>query len=167
MKTDLLMEFNVDKKNKKITIQREFAAPLSTVWRAWTESKILDKWWAPKPWKAQTKSQDFHVDGRWLYSMNGPEGEEHFATADYKEISLEKSFSVKDAFSDANGKIDTSMPQTTWNVDFKGENGSTIVNIVITIDKAEEFDQFIKTGFQEGMTQGMENLDELIAKKEI
>jgi hypothetical protein len=52
-------------------------------------------------------------------------------------------------------------------VDFKGENGSTIVNIVITIDKAEEFDQFIKTGFQEGMTQGMENLDELIAKKEI
>lgn len=161
------MDFNVDKENKKITIRREFAAPVSTVWRAWTDSKILDQWWAPKPWKAQTKSNDFRVDGRWLYSMKGPDGSEHFAVADYKAITPQKSFTVKDAFSDANGNINTSMAQSTWNVDFKEENGSTIVTVQITHEKAEDFEQMLKMGFKEGMTAAMENLDELISKKAI
>jgi uncharacterized protein YndB with AHSA1/START domain len=161
------MDFNVDKENKKITIQREFAAPLTTVWRAWTDSKILDQWWAPKPWKAKTKSSDFKVDGRWLYAMIGPDGTEQFSIADYKAITPQKSFTVKDGFSDANGNINTSMPQSTWKVDFKEENGSTIVTVQITNEKKEDLDQLLKMGFKEGMTAAMENLDDLIAKKAI
>ncbi len=41
-----------DAANKKLIVVREFDAPLEEVWRAWTDSKILDKWWAPKPWRA-------------------------------------------------------------------------------------------------------------------
>ena len=48
-KTILLMDFSVDKENKRISVKREFAAPLSRVWAAWTESELLDQWWAPKP----------------------------------------------------------------------------------------------------------------------
>ena len=49
------MQINKDVDNKKMTITRSFDAPVSDVWRAWTESKLLDQWWAPKPWKAETK----------------------------------------------------------------------------------------------------------------
>ncbi len=167
MKTSLLMDFKVDKENKKITITREFAAPVSTVWRAWTESKILDQWWAPKPWKAQTKSMDFRVDGSWHYAMVGPDGEQHFARADYKAITPEKSFTGKDSFTDASGNITATLPQSTWNVDFREENGSTIVTVLITYEKTEDFEEILKMGFKEGMTAAMENLDDLIAKKAI
>lgn len=34
--------FNKDFDNKKITIERDFDAPLSHVWKAWTDSAILD-----------------------------------------------------------------------------------------------------------------------------
>ena len=48
------MQIDKDLDNKKMTITRGFDAPVADVWRAWTESELLDQWWAPKPWKAET-----------------------------------------------------------------------------------------------------------------
>lgn len=167
MKTKQVLDFNVDKENKEIVIRREFDAPVHTVWRAWTESSILDQWWAPKPWKAQTKSMDFRIGGSWLYAMVGPDGKEQFGRADYHAIALAKNFSLTDAFTDEKGNIDTAMPQSTWNVTFKEKNDSTLVTVQITNEKAEDFDKLLKTGFQEGMTAALENLDDLISDKAI
>jgi uncharacterized protein YndB with AHSA1/START domain len=55
--------FSVDKEHKRITVEKEFAAPKSEVWAAWTQSNLLDKWWAPKPWKSETKNMDFKEGG--------------------------------------------------------------------------------------------------------
>ena len=66
-----------DLPNKKMFVTREFAGTLEDVWEAWTDSNILDQWWAPKPWKAKTKTMDFREGGFWLYSMIGPDGSEH------------------------------------------------------------------------------------------
>ena len=38
------MNFVIDKENRKVKVAREFAAPLSKVWSAWTQSELLDKW---------------------------------------------------------------------------------------------------------------------------
>ncbi|MHB1279027.1 MAG: SRPBCC family protein, partial [Bacteroidia bacterium] len=86
MNAAVLFNFLVDKENKKIRVERSFNAPLDLVWAAWTEPEILDQWWAPKPWRAETKSMDFRVGGRWLYCMAGPEGERHWCLFDYKTI---------------------------------------------------------------------------------
>ena len=48
-----------DLPNKKITITRNFDSQPEHVWRAWTESELLDQWWAPKPWRTETKTLDF------------------------------------------------------------------------------------------------------------
>ena len=44
-----------DLANKKLFVIREFEGTPEQVWEAWTESELLDKWWAPKPWKAKQK----------------------------------------------------------------------------------------------------------------
>ena len=44
--------YTKDAANNKMSVVREFDAPLEKVWKAWTEPKLLDQWWAPKPWKA-------------------------------------------------------------------------------------------------------------------
>ena len=33
-----------DLANKKLHVTREFGAPVEKVWKAWTESELLDKW---------------------------------------------------------------------------------------------------------------------------
>lgn len=165
MKSTLQFDFNVDKQNKQVHVKREFAAPLKTVWAAWTDSKILDKWWAPKPWKAKTKSQDFKPGGSWYYAMVGPDGTEHWCIAEYKTVDQQKSYSLLDAFTDPQGNINTEMPRSFWTVSFTDKKDHTIVDIVIKHERLEDLEKLIEMGFKEGFTMGMENLDEVLESK--
>ena len=72
-------QISKDVQNKKLRIVRAFDAPVADVWRAWTESDLLNSWWAPKPWKAKTKTMNFREGGFWLYCMEGPDGTQHWA----------------------------------------------------------------------------------------
>ena len=47
--------FTKDLEKKKMFISREFAGSVDDVWKAWTDSKLLDQWWAPKPWKTKNE----------------------------------------------------------------------------------------------------------------
>ncbi len=164
MKRNLIMEFSVDKEKKAITVKREFEAPLAKVWAAWTQSNILDQWWAPKPWKGRTKSMDFSEGGMWLYAMVGPDRSEHWSRVDYITINPMKAFSSRDAFCDENGNIDPNMPTINWSNSFREDSGSTIVNVVLTFDRLTDLEKIIEMGFREGFTAGLENLDELLGR---
>lgn len=156
------MDFSVDKENKKISVKREFAAPLSKVWAAFTESEILDQWWAPKPWQAQTKYMDFRVGGYWIYAMIGPDGTKQWSRADYTAITPLKSYTGKDAFCDENGNVDHTFPVSFWTNDFRETSDATMVSIEIKYDQIADLEKYIEMGFKEGLTAAMENLDELL-----
>ncbi|MBB6610621.1 SRPBCC domain-containing protein [Pontibacter sp. Tf4] len=163
MKHDLAFEFSVNKENKTITVKREFAAELPLVWDAYTKSEILDQWWAPKPWKARTKTMDFREGGYWHYAMVGPEGEEHWALAHYKTIDTKKRFTAMDGFANAEGVVNTEMPQYKWEVSFTPKEEVTLVENLITFDDLAQLETTIQMGFKEGLTMAMENLDALLA----
>jgi uncharacterized protein YndB with AHSA1/START domain len=168
MKTSaLLLDFSVDKVNNRINVEREFAAPVSKVWAAWTEGQLLDQWWAPKPWKARTKALNFRVGGHWLYAMNGPAGEESWCRADYTSISPLKSFSGEDAFCDAAGNINNDFPVAYWTVEFKEKGNSTFVKVEIRFNRLADVEKYIEMGFREGFLAALENLDTLLDSAEI
>lgn len=164
MKSNLLLNFSVDKKNNRVNVERDFAAPVAKVWAAWTQSELLDQWWAPRPWKARTKSMDFREGGSWLYAMVGPEGEEHWAKVEYKTIATQQSFTANDAFSDENGTINPAFAQAMWTNTFTEADGKTTVSVAIQYDKLEDLEQMIQMGFKEGFTMALGNLDELLEK---
>ena len=156
------MNFSIDKENKKINVEREFAAPVSNVWAAWTTRELLDQWWAPKPWKAKTKSLEFKEGGHWLYAMMGPENEEQWCRLDYKSIQPKKSFSAQDAFCDKEGNIDTSYLRCMWTNTFRKGSDSTIVDVEIQYDSVADLEKYVEMGFREGFTAALENLDDLL-----
>jgi uncharacterized protein YndB with AHSA1/START domain len=159
--------FTKDLQNKKIVISREFAGSLEQVWRAFTDSKVLDQWWAPTPWKAKTKKQDFREGGTWLYAMVGPAGEEHWAMVKYKKIEKLKSIEVEDAFCDENGNINPDLPKMQWTMSFKSVPNGTLVNSVINFASQKDLEEIIKMGFEEGYTAANDNLDRLLKEKKI
>lgn len=165
MKSSLVMNFSVDREGRKIKVKREFAAPVSTVWAAWTESRLLDQWWAPKPWKAKTKTMDFREGGYWLYAMLGPNGEEHWARADFKSIVPLKTYSIDDSFCDENGNIDRSLPRSFWEVLFDEDLNTTTVSVEIRYESVSDLEKYIEMGFKEGFTAALENLDDLLEKQ--
>lgn len=165
MKNNLLMDFTVDKENSTVNVKREFNESLSNVWSAWTEPEILDLWWAPAPWKSKTKSMDFKVGGRRLYAMLGPEGEEHWAIADFSSITPKTNFKYLDAFSDSEGNLNTDFPRSDWNVSFSEQDGSTFVDISIKHKNLADLEAIIQMGFKEGFTIAMEGLDKIFDEK--
>lgn len=157
------MEFVVDKENRRVKVVREFAAPLKNVWAAWTQKELLDEWWAPRPWKTKTKSIDVKNNGHWLYSMLGPEGEEHFCRVDFKSVVPMKNFKTLGGFCDSNGNITDELPVSTWNCEFSEASSKTIVTVEIEYETLADLEKYIEMGFKEGFTMALGNLDELFA----
>ncbi|MBF4518248.1 SRPBCC domain-containing protein [Flavobacterium sp. ANB] len=164
MKSNLLMDFSVNKETSTVNVKREFNESISNVWSAWTEPEILDQWWAPAPWKSRTKKMDFTEGGRRLYAMIGPEGEEHWALADFKSITPKTNFKYLDAFCDKEGNLNTDFPRSDWDVSFSEQNGSTFVDIAIKHENISDVEKILEMGFKEGFTIAMEGLDKIFAK---
>lgn len=162
MKHNLQFDFTVNKENNTIQIKREFDAGPELVWKAWTTAELLDQWWGPKPWRAETKTMDFREGGYWLYAMVSPEGERHWSKVNYISITSQEYFKTKDGFSDENGELKTDYPQNIWESQFSANNGRTLVSTVLTFDTLEDLENTIEMGFKEGFTMGLNQLDELL-----
>ncbi|UAY55365.1 SRPBCC family protein [Arachidicoccus terrestris] len=162
MSNHLLFDFVVNKEEKTIHIKREFNANLELVWQAWTTAELLDQWWGPKPWKAQTKTMDFREGGFWLYAMVGPQGEKHWSRSDYISIEHGKSITHKDSFCDENGTSSPSAPQNVWRNDFSEKENKVHVDILLSFDALSDLETLISMGFKEGMTTDFNQLDALL-----
>lgn len=156
--------YTKDAANKKMKVAREFDAPVEQVWNAWTQPALLDQWWAPKPWKANTVSMDFREGGRWLYYMQGPDGTRHHCSFDYSAIAPNKQYKGLDAFTDEKGNINNEFPRMQWKCDFSKTGDGTKVNVEITFASEADMDKIVEMGFKEGFAMAHNNLDELLAK---
>ncbi len=159
---NLLFDFSVNKENKTIVVKKEFAAKLELVWDAWTTSELLDKWWAPLPYRNETISMNFIANGMWHYAMIGPEGEKHFCKAYYQSIDALKMFSYKDAFCNDKGEDLTEMPSMNWTNTFTSNNNVTKVNVVLNFETIDQLENIIKMGFKEGFTMGLNQLENFL-----
>jgi PhnB protein len=157
--------FTKDIPNKQLTIVKDFDAPVDLVWKAWTQSDILDQWWAPKPWKAETKTMDFRVGGQWLYCMVGPNGEKHWCRVDYKAIEPQVSISSDSAFVDEEGQTNTNLPSWNWLQQFRQTSNGMTVTVVLTFGSEASMEEIITMGFQQGFTMGLSNLDEYLSRQ--
>ncbi|MEL1256088.1 SRPBCC domain-containing protein [Flavobacterium sp. DGU38] len=164
MKSDLSMNFSVDKENKTVTIKREFNAPVANVWSAWTEAEILDQWWAPAPFKSKTKRMEFKEGGQRLYAMVNPEGGENWAVFDYTSISPKINFKHSSTFCDAEGNPNSAFGSSYWDITFSGQGDFTVVDIAIKRDSLEELEKIIEMGFKEGFTSAMKGLDKIFVE---
>lgn len=164
MTTKNQMTFSKDPDNKKIKVVREFAAPIENVWEAWTDASILDEWWAPRPWKAVTKSIDFREGGYWLYCMTGPDGERSWDREDFISIGPGKSLVVDNYFCDEAGNKNPDMPTMHWKIDFYKAGEGTKVEVEITFHDNAGLEKMVEMGFEQGFTAALGNLDEVLLK---
>jgi len=156
-----------DLKAKTILVSREFNVPVELLWKAYTETEILEQWWAPAPWRAETKFHDFKAGGFWLYAMVGPENEKHWGRLNYISIDHHKNFHLEDAFCDENGNMNTELPVSTGRIEFTPTAIGTLVEFKMTYSTEEQLQQLIEMGFEQGITICMEQLNALFTNSKI
>lgn len=157
-----MINFNEDFDSNSVYVMKIYSAEASKVWDYFTKSELLDQWWAPKPWKCETKKQDFKEGGTWLYSMVGSQGERHYSLLQYGEITEHRSFDGIDAFCDENGKISEDFPQAKWLLGFTGVEEGTKVTINIHLPSQDALKQLLDMGFEEGFKTGLNQLEEIL-----
>jgi PhnB protein len=151
--------------SREIIVKHSYKAALQTIWDAFTVPEILEKWWAPQPYKAIVVSNNFNPGGRLHYYMLSPAGEKHYCIAEFSNINPLKSYEVLDAFCDENAEINTEFPRMTWKNEFTFKNGITEVTNTITFSKVEDMTKILEMGFEKGYTTGMNQLYALLNKE--
>jgi uncharacterized protein YndB with AHSA1/START domain len=159
MNNTLLFDFIVDKPAKTVFITREFAAPLSLVWDAFTKQEILDRWTAPAPYISKTKYMNFEVGGKRFYAMVSPEGQEKWAIQEYTSITPKTNFKLYNAFADKDENPE--LPGSEWDYNFSEQNGITKVSITIFNESFERMERVLE-GFRQGFTITLENLENVL-----
>ena len=156
-----------DFKEKSILISREFNAPLANVWRAYTESELLAQWWAPAPWKAETKVMDFTIGGHWLYAMVSPEGEKHWGRMNYIAIDYHKSFNIEDCFCDENGNFNKELPVSKGQISFTITPNGTLVEFKMIYPTESDLQKIVEMGFEQGISMTLDHLEILFNQNKI
>jgi uncharacterized protein YndB with AHSA1/START domain len=147
---------------KSILVSREFNYDVAHVWRCYTEPKLLDQWWGPAPWHAETKFMKFEVGGYWLYAMVSPEGEKHWGIMKYTAITTHKNISIEDGFCDENGNLNIEMPVSKGAMDFTTTGQGTMVAFKMTYSTEAQLQAIIEMGFEQGITLCLEQLEQLL-----
>jgi uncharacterized protein YndB with AHSA1/START domain len=95
---------------KNMTVTRTFDAPVENVWKHWSDSDKVTKWWGPKGFTSPLAKMDFREGGVSLVCMRAPKefgGFDMYNTWTYKKIVPHERIEFTLNFSDNDGnKLD-------------------------------------------------------------
>ncbi len=99
-----------DQSTKTMTMTRTFDAPVAEVWKHWSDSEKVMKWWGPKGFTSPLAKMDFREGGVSLVCMRAPQefgGFDMYNTWTYKKIVPHERIEFTLNFSDKDGnKLD-------------------------------------------------------------
>jgi uncharacterized protein YndB with AHSA1/START domain len=156
------ISFQKLKDKKQIIVIHSYKNEIEILWDAFTKTEILEKWWAPEPYKAIVVSNHFENGGQLFYYMLSPTGEKHYCIAAFSNIIPYKSYNVFDAFTDENATINTALPRIKWQNTFASQDDITTVTNILNFDALEEMNQLLEMGFEQGYSMGLNQLFELL-----
>jgi uncharacterized protein YndB with AHSA1/START domain len=142
-----------------ITITREFDAPPELVFKAWTDPELVAQWMGPRSVTMDISHWDCRRGGSWTYTA-GREGEPDFASfyGSFHEVRepdrLVQTFTWE-------GEPDGVSLETMTFEELPG--GRTRAVAVSVVESFEIRDAVLASGMDVGVTEGYEQLDELLA----
>lgn len=161
-----IIVFNKDFDAASAFVMKVYHTDVSVIWDYFTKAELLDQWWAPKPWKCETRKMDFREGGSWNYAMVGPENERQYAGANYHEINFHRSFDWTDFFTDEKGSIDQQFPSVKWLIGFTGVEEGTKLTVNIHFNSEADMKKILDLGFEQGFKAALAQLEELVKQKD-
>jgi uncharacterized protein YndB with AHSA1/START domain len=99
---------------KPFVISRVFDAPRDLVWKAWTETERMLKWWGPKGCSVLVANMDLRPGGRYHYCMHTPDGTEMWGKFIYREVAPPERLVFVNSFSDKDGNTTRHPFSAEW-----------------------------------------------------
>jgi len=119
---------------KPFTINRTFDAKLATMWKCWTQTEHLQKWFGPKGSTVKHCTLDLRPGGLYHYCMHF-NGQDMWGKFEYHDIVKEERIIWVNSFSDPEGGVTRHPFGPAWPIrmltilTFTEKAGKTTVNI--------------------------------------
>jgi len=147
-----------------LTFVAEFKAGVERVWQVWEDPRQLERWWGPPTWPATFEQHDFVVGGWSRYHMTGPDGEKSRGWWTMTAIEAPHHLAFDDGFADENGEpVDTVAP-THAVVTIEPHGTGSRMTTVSRFTSADQLEQMVSMGMEEGMRLAMGQIDVLLAE---
>lgn len=140
-----------------ITITREFDAPVDAVFRAHREPDLIKQWLGPTGYDMQIDEYDFRTGGRYRYVHIAPEGEEYAFNGVFHVV-RENEFAIQTF--EFEGYPDVVSIESMTFVDLGGRTRLEGRSVYPSI---EARDGMVESGMEQGVTEGYESLDRVLA----
>jgi uncharacterized protein YndB with AHSA1/START domain len=86
-------------------VSRDLNAARELVWSMWTVAEHVQRWFGPKGFTVPFCKTDFHVGGKYLLCMRGPDGKDIWNTGVYREIVPMLRIVCTASFADDKGEV--------------------------------------------------------------
>jgi uncharacterized protein YndB with AHSA1/START domain len=140
----------------EIVITRDFDAPRTVVFDAWTKAEHVAQWWDPSRTPLAVCEIDLRPNGAFRFVHRGPEGRAHSFTGLYREIAAPERL-VFTARSSPSG------PESVGTLVFSEHEGRTTLTMTIACQSKADRDALLQMRVDVGTARTLDNLDEHLA----
>lgn len=158
-------EITKDPEALTMTVTAEFAADPERVWRLYEDPRQIERWWGPPGYPSTFLEHELRDGGSSHYLMRGPEGEEYHGVWKVVSVDAPRSFSIDDAFADADGTPNADMPVSRMVISLAAGGPGTVVTAVTTFASADDLQQSLDMGMEDGLRQAMDQIDGILAEE--
>lgn len=148
--------------DRRLLFERTLRAPRAAVWRCWTEPRLLEGWFCPRPWRVEGAELDVRPGGIMRTPMRGPAGE---AANDEPGVFLEVEPGRRLVFTDAFGPgwIPSGKAFMVADVVFEDAAGGTLYRAAVRHWSEEDRKAHEDMGFRRGWDAAADQLEALAA----
>ena len=146
--------------DERILVTREFDAPKTLVYKAWTTPELVSRWWHANFGEMTTCEIDLRVGGKWRSVAVMEDGTEVGFHGEYREIVPEERIVSTETYEGLPEGVSEEQGTTLNTVTFAEADGRTKVTILIQAASKESRDAIIDSGMERGMQIALDLLEQ-------
>jgi len=145
-----------------MTVVADFTASLQRLWDAYADPRQIERFWGPPTYPATFTRHDMFPGGRSHYAMVGPDGDVSRGYWEFLDVRAPHSFEVRDGFCHPDGTPNTELPSMRMIFEFEATNSGSRLITTTFFNAAQELEQLLSMGMEEGMRQAMGQIDTVL-----
>jgi len=141
-----------------IDITREFDAPRDLVFRAYSDPELIVQWLGPRKYTMNLDAWDARDGGTWRYTHSDDQGNAYGFHGVFHGDQTPDGMLQTFEFDGWPGHV------SLESIRFEERDGKTIIRNHSVYQSVADRDGMIESGMEEGMNDGFDRLDELLAR---
>lgn len=154
-----------DAARHELRVESLLNAPRTSVWRCWTDPRLLEQWFHPEGWTTEVQALELRPGGATRIVMGGPNGEVSEGAGVVLEVQPERRFAFTNAYMPGwvPAEPPTDTPFRTMVIELSDDGSGTRYVVRALHWSAEAKERHDAMGFRKGWKETAKRL-ELLAR---